>query len=64
MPGLDGIALAERASALCPAIHIIMMSGYTGMLDKARSLKARSVRFLAKPFSIDKVRTEVRAALG
>lgn len=64
MPGLDGIALAERAAALCPAIHVIMMSGYTGLLDKARTLNARSVRLLAKPFSIDKVRAEVRAALA
>lgn len=64
MPGLDGIELARRAIGLFPAIRLVLMSGYPDGLEKARSLQAKSIRLVTKPFTIDRIRAEVRAALA
>jgi DNA-binding response OmpR family regulator len=64
MPGLDGISLARKLLAKAPATRIVMMSAYADELDKARGLGAKSIRLLAKPFSIDRIRAEIRALLG
>jgi len=64
MPGLDGIALAEKATDMQPAIRLVLMSGFADVLDQARDLRARGARLVPKPFPIDKIRAEVRAALG
>lgn len=64
MPGLDGIELARRAMAHSPAIRLVLMSGYPDGLDQARSLGAKGMRLLTKPFAIDRIRAEVRAALA
>lgn len=63
MPGLDGISLAQKATTLAPSIKLVLMSGFAEVLDNARSLEARGARLLAKPFPIEKIRAEVRAAL-
>ncbi len=64
MPGLDGIELARRAIALFPTIRLVLMSGYPDGLEQAKSLPAKNVRLVTKPFSIDRIRSEVRAALA
>lgn len=64
MPGLDGISLATKAVDICPGIRLVLMSGFADVLDQARSLEAHGARLLPKPFPIDKIRAEVRAALG
>ncbi len=64
MPGLDGIELAKRAAAQFPRIRLVLMSGYPDVLEKARELEAdRGARLLTKPFTIERIRSEVRAAL-
>ncbi|MBS0241243.1 MAG: response regulator [Proteobacteria bacterium] len=64
MPGVDGIELATRALASHPKIKIVLMSGYAEILEKARALEAKGARLVTKPFSIEKIRAEVRAGLG
>jgi two-component system, cell cycle response regulator CpdR len=64
MPGLDGITLAQKALVIAPAIRLVLMSGFADVLDQARDLEARGARLLAKPFPIDRIRAEVRTALG
>jgi two-component system, cell cycle response regulator CpdR len=64
MPGLDGIALAGKASEVQPGIKLLMMSGLADVLDRARILEEKGARLLAKPFPIDRIRAEVRAVLG
>jgi CheY-like chemotaxis protein len=64
MPGLDGIALAKDAVARHPAIRIVLMSAYAEGLDRAAPLVARGARVLVKPFAIDRIRAEVRAAMA
>jgi two-component system, cell cycle response regulator CpdR len=63
MPGLDGITLAQKTIAIAPAMRLVLMSGFADVLDQARDLEARGARLLAKPFPIEKIRAEVRAAL-
>lgn len=64
MPGLDGISLARDALARLPGIRIVLMSAYADGLDRAGSLVAGGARVLVKPFAIDRIRAEVRAALA
>lgn len=64
MPGLDGIALAERALAAAPDLRVLLISGFEGGLDRAGSLPAERVRRLSKPLSLEQIRAEVRGLLG
>jgi two-component system cell cycle response regulator CpdR len=64
MPGLDGVALAKRAVAASPRLRIVLMSGFAGGVERARTIKGAAVRFLSKPFTLEQVRSEVRAALA
>lgn len=65
MPGLDGIELAERARALVPGLRCVLMSALTGELARAERLKREGgVRLLAKPFTLEQMRSEALAALA
>ncbi|MGD9805244.1 MAG: response regulator [Hyphomicrobiaceae bacterium] len=64
MPGLDGIALAKDAVARHAGIRIVLMSAYAEGLDRAAPLVAGGARVLVKPFAIDRIRAEVRAAMA
>jgi CheY-like chemotaxis protein len=64
MPGLDGITLAERAFAAVPQLRIILMSGFAAGVDRAGKVRTAGVRFISKPFTLEQVRAEVRAALA
>ena len=62
MPGIDGIELIEKALQIAPAIRVILMSGFSGELDRAKHLKI--AREISKPFTLEQVRTAVRAVLA
>lgn len=64
MPGLDGVGLVEKALAARPDLKVILMSGFTGGLERAENLKARTGGILAKPFTLDQIRAAVRKALA
>lgn len=64
MPGLDGIELAKRSLARFPSIRLVLMSAYPDGLESATGLKAAGARLVTKPFAIDRIRAEVRAALA
>lgn len=64
MPGIDGIELARRILASQPLSRIILMSGLPDALDRARGLGAPEVRTISKPFTIDRIRAEVRSILA
>lgn len=64
MPGLNGIALAETALDVAPGIRLVLMSGFSEVLDGAKGLEAQGARLITKPFPIDKIRAEVRAVLA
>jgi CheY-like chemotaxis protein len=64
MPGLDGIALAERALAAIPELKILLISGFESGLDRAAGLPATRVRKVSKPLTLDQIRSEVRSLLA
>lgn len=64
MPGIDGIELARQALAAAPALRVLLMSGYPEQLDRASGLGSKHVRTLGKPFTLEKARSEVKAALA
>ena len=64
MPGLDGIALADKALTLAPGMRLVLMSGYADVLDRAKAIKATHMKLVSKPFSIEQMRKEIRDALA
>src|SRR5690606_26997456 len=64
MPGLDGISLAKDAVSRHSAMRVVLMSAYADGLDAAKPLVARGARVIVKPFAIERIRAEVRAALA
>lgn len=64
MPELDGIELARRALAAKPGLKVLLISGFTGSMEKAADVFALGARSLVKPVAIEKVRAEVRAMAG
>ena len=64
MPGMDGFELAKQARALNPGLRVLLMSGLVEQLDRAKAMKDQSYFTLSKPFSLEQVRSGVRAALG
>ena len=64
MPLLDGVKLAERASALQPGLRVLLMSGFAEQLERAKTLNGPQVAVISKPFTLDQVRATVRKLLG
>lgn len=65
MPDIDGISLASDVLNRRPGLPVIMMSGLADELKRAEALKAaHGVRVVAKPLSLDRVRSEVASALA
>lgn len=63
MPGMDGMTLANHVVAKYPAVRILLMSGFTDELVSAAGLLARPVVSIAKPFTLEQIRSAVRKAL-
>ena len=64
MPGLDGIELARQASVAHPKLKLLLMSGFSDELERAQALKLPNLAVIMKPFTLEQVRTAVRALLG
>lgn len=63
MPGMDGLTLARRATATTPALRVIVISALDQAAVSTNKL-GPNARWLAKPFTLDQIRAEVRAALA
>jgi two-component system, cell cycle response regulator CpdR len=64
MPGLNGIELATQAIASAPQLRLVLMSGLTGSFTGIDALKPNLRQMLTKPFSLDTLRSTVKAALA
>lgn len=64
MPGLDGIELARRAIEDRPGLKLLLMSGFAEELDRARALNSPNLSVIMKPFTLEQMRSAVRALLG
>jgi hypothetical protein len=63
LPGIHGNELAERLRERWPALRVIVMSGYAPDVAVRQGVLTGSVRFLEKPFDMETLAREVRAAL-
>ncbi len=63
MPGMDGRELSEKLTLRCPGIKCLYMSGYTADVIARHGVLDQGVHFIQKPFSIQKLATEVRKAI-
>lgn len=64
MPGIDGIDLATRALALNGTLGLVLMSGFVEHLERAKGLATARLALVAKPFTLDQMRAQVRAVLA
>lgn len=64
MPGLDGIALALKASKDHPRMRILLMTGFASEQQRAHNLDALIHRVIAKPFTLDEICAAVKAELA
>jgi two-component system cell cycle sensor histidine kinase/response regulator CckA len=63
MPGMDGVALARAARAICPGLPVLLLSGYAAA-TLAVDMAAEGWHFLAKPCHGEALREAVTAALA
>lgn len=63
MPGMDGKELARKLLSLYPGLKQVFMSGYTADVIAHHGVLDAGMQFLQKPFSLDALMTQVRAAL-
>ncbi len=63
MPGLDGIALALKASKDFPEMRILLMTGFAAERQRAHNLEALIHRVIAKPFTLNEICVAVDEAL-
>ena len=64
MPGMNGANLAEQLLTRQPEMKCLFMSGYTAQVIFKQGILNEKEHFIQKPFSINKLATEVRTALG
>lgn len=62
MPGLDGVALAREARAICPGLAVLLLSGYSAS-TAAGDPRREGFHFLAKPYTPEALRSAVEGAL-
>ncbi len=63
LPGVQGGDVARTLKRRCPALKVILMSGFTEDVALRAEVDAGAVRFLQKPFGIASLARELRAAL-
>jgi two-component system, cell cycle response regulator CpdR len=63
MPVMDGIALALAAGRDRPDMPIMLMTGYADQRERAHGLDALVHDVIAKPFSLEQIKSAVREAL-
>jgi PAS domain S-box-containing protein len=64
MPKMSGKELAERIKAFNPNIKVLYMSGYTANVIAHHGVLDQGVHFIAKPFSIMSLSTNIRKVMN
>lgn len=62
--GVSGVMIAEPALKLRPDLKVIFISGYPIEIVESGSSVARSAPILAKPFSLDSLRSQITQLLA
>lgn len=63
MPVMDGIALALATGRDHPNVAIMLMTGYADQRERTYGLDALVRDVIAKPFSLEQIKSAVRGAL-
>jgi len=64
MPGVDGMAVLERARAIAPHLIVVMLTGQTDLAVARSALEHGARAYITKPFDPEDIRTEVRRLTG
>lgn len=62
--GISGVMIAEPALKLRPDLKVIFISGYPIEIHESGSPIARSAPIIAKPFSLDTLRSQIQRLLA
>lgn len=63
MPGMDGLALAERVRAMGPGPEVVVMTGEGTADDAVRALRQGALDVVQKPLDLEHLRAVVEKAL-
>ncbi len=64
MPEVDGIELARRASAIDPALRIMLITGFAAVALEARGVRMPETKVLSKPFHLRELVSEIDKLLA
>ncbi|MEI7437667.1 MAG: ATP-binding protein, partial [bacterium] len=64
MPGMNGNELAKQITARRSNLHCIFMSGFPAELIAKQGVLVEGVKFLQKPFVLEKLAAKIREALA
>jgi two-component system nitrogen regulation response regulator GlnG len=62
MPGMDGLALLERLSRICPDLPVIVVTAHSDLENAVAAYQGGAFEYLPKPFDIDEAIDLVRKA--
>lgn len=63
MPGMSGLQVLEKSSAMAPRPLVVMITAETDLGTGIKAVSLGSYAYLTKPFEADRVRETVAAAL-
>lgn len=55
MGGESGLVAVQQLAQLCPAIRMVVLTGYAGIKTAIEAIKLGAVHYLAKPATIDEI---------
>lgn len=63
MPGLDGIELSTRATALRPSLKVVFITGFAAMALEDKDALSGKSKLISKPFHLSTLVDEINAML-
>jgi two-component system nitrogen regulation response regulator GlnG len=62
MPGMDGLALLDRLSRICPELPVIVVTAHSDLENAVAAYQGGAFEYLPKPFDVDEAIELVRKA--
>ncbi|MDP1946577.1 MAG: response regulator [Nitrospirota bacterium] len=62
LPDGDGLAVLETIQAIAPSLPVIVLTAFTALDYRAKSLSRGAFSYLTKPYNLDEIRAVVRQA--
>ena len=64
MPELDGLELLKRAKVVCPAVPVVIMTGFATVDSAIQAMKLGAFDYILKPFPMEVMLETVARALA